>query len=496
MHYFGDWGVVTYRSGSITDATSTFLSFKSGKLYGRTVYEYVHSTEDSKDVPEKWRHFNPGHEHPDQNSFTFSPVGRRLITDGLYGPKLTYLNNVLMFSPGNTSECTRPWNGQLGDCYEWLRWKKPDEGRSHGRVVTTQLLNRVVFIAGEAVGAYHDSLRLRSVYRSLVLLKSDLLVVIDDVHLMPDSQMTHVSAVFNNHERRFTVATRAKSQPTRSGVEMLFDDGIYGITWTSAGGHSPAANITVVNYESGRGQLHTSNVNVTYALEGRHTRLMHVMYGPNTEPTTFRLVRDSVLITTEQDSYNIVVQSDDTDVASPLCSVTSSLHDTVIFYHSEPHTGSFTFPPSTENNDDDLHHLNKSVQRGRTHVPRNELHGPEHPHPEPNHPQHEPHLSLGSHRPPQFRPPTPHRQSLEPQYTQGGLNGPHRPPQESSVTNAKRFVLLFSLGGTYILVSRCTNCRFTRYTVLFYSIAFICAIRLALATLFTGEPADSRVNTD
>ena len=118
-----------------------------------------------------------------------------------------------------------------------------------------------------------------------MLLESDLLVAIDGVHLMPDSQMTHVSAFFNNHERHFTVATHAKFRPTRSGVEMFFDDGFYGITWTSAGGQRPAANTTVVKYISSRGQLHTSNVNVTYTLEGRHTRLVHVMYGPNTEPS-------------------------------------------------------------------------------------------------------------------------------------------------------------------------------------------------------------------
>ena len=387
LHYFGDWGVVTYRSGAITDFNATFLSFKSGKLHGRAVYDHVHSAGDAKAVREKWHHFNPGHEHPDQNSFTFSPAGRRLITDGLYGPKLTYLNNVLMLAPGNASECTRPWTGQLGDCYHWLRWLKPNVGRSHGRVVTTQLLNEVVFVAGEAVGAYHGSLRLRSVYRSLVLLKSDLLVVIDDVHLLPDSQTTHVSAFFNNHERRFTVATHAKSQPTRHGVEMLFDDGIYGIVWISAGGQSPAANITVENYKSSRGQLHTSNVNVTYTLEGRHTRLVHVMYGPNTEPASFRLTRDSVLITTEHDSYNITVKSDDSDVESPLCFVASTLHDTVQFYHSEPRTGSFTLNQRTNSNNDDKENLRNNIMHGGDHDPQHPLH-------EPDRPLYEPHYHI------------------------------------------------------------------------------------------------------
>ncbi|KAI0219372.1 hypothetical protein LSAT2_029079 [Lamellibrachia satsuma] len=343
LHYFSDWGVVTYRSGSITDSTSTFVSFKSGKLHGRAVYDSVHAAGGPDAVRAAWRHFNAGHEHPDQNSFTFSPAGRRLITDGLYGPKLTYLNNVLMLAPGDASACTRPWTGQLGDCDRWLRWTGAEDGRSHGQVVAAQTVHDVVFVAGEAVGAYHDSLLLSSVRRSLVLLKPDLLVVTDDLRLLPDSHVTHVSVFFNNHERPFRSAVHSMCRPPLSGVQMEFDDGLYGVMWTSAAGQSPIADVMLRNYSSSRGLLHTSNVNVTYAMEGRHTRLIHVIYGPQATPTSLQVVGDTVRITTAQDTYNVTVQSDDT-VSSPLCSVTS-LHDTVTFYPSKnPRQGHLLTP--------------------------------------------------------------------------------------------------------------------------------------------------------
>ena len=339
LHYFSDWGVVTYRSAAITTSTSTFLSVKSGKLHGRAVYDSVHAAGGPEAVRVAWKHFNAGHEHPDQNSFTFSPGGRRVITDGLYGPKMSYLNNVLLLAPGNDSACTRPWTGQLGDCDHWLRWLGDEDGRAHGEVLTAQLISGVVFVVGEAAGAYHRSLRLSSVRRSLLLLAPNLLLVVDDIRVLADSHVTHVSAFFNNHERRFTPARH----PAVSGVEVTFDDGeVGGVIWRSAGGQSPVADIVPRNYSSSRGPLTTSNVNVTYALEGRHTRLVHVVYGARAVPTSLRVVGDRVVITTARDSYNVTVRTSVTGVSLPLCSVVTSRHDTVTFYVVKPQTGSLT----------------------------------------------------------------------------------------------------------------------------------------------------------
>ena len=463
LHYFSDWGVVTYRSGSITDSTSTFVSFKSGKLHGRAVYDSVHAAGGPDAVRTAWRHFNAGHEHPDQNSFTFSPAGRRLITDGLYGPKLTYLNNVLMLAPGDASACTRPWTGQLGDCDRWLRWTGAEDGRSHGQVVAAQTVHDVVFVAGEAVGAYHDSLLLSSVRRSLVLLKPDLLVVTDDIRLLPGSHVTHVSVFFNNHERPFRSAVHSMFRPPLSGVQMVFDDGLYGVMWTSAAGQSPPADVMLRNYSSSRGLLHTSNVNVTYAMEGRHTRLVHVIYGPQAKPTSLHVVGDTVRITTAQDTYNVTVQSNDT-VSSPLCSVTS-LHDTVTFYPSKPQTGPSTDPHTRPSSDDTHYHMNNTHSRW--------AHETRPPH-EPQSPLHEPQSPLHEPQSPLYEPQSPLH---EPQYS---LHEQQHPLHERSDQSGHMSFVLWSLGGTVVTVVYC-KCRFSpKHKVFLYSLVFLSLFSLSL----------------
>lgn len=104
MHVFEDWGVVVYGKGvtnppdwSKTEPSGlTFLSFKCGVLHGRAINDIVKT----RPWPwiEGWRSFNPGHEHPDHGSFTYYPSGVPFITDALYGPKNTWLNNVVMFA--------------------------------------------------------------------------------------------------------------------------------------------------------------------------------------------------------------------------------------------------------------------------------------------------------------------------------------------------------------------------------------------------------------
>ena len=92
-HAFEDWGVVTYSSGPLTDEKTTFATFKSSAIRGK----YVHDL--TLEYPEFIDKTNPGHEHPDQNSFTLTFLGDMFITDGFYGMKYSQSNNVHMFYP-------------------------------------------------------------------------------------------------------------------------------------------------------------------------------------------------------------------------------------------------------------------------------------------------------------------------------------------------------------------------------------------------------------
>ena len=152
LHVFHDWGVVTYGGGQYLKRGNTFLSFKSGALNGEAVSEIVEQHL-LPDLQPGWYNFNPGHEHPDQNSFVFAPNGRYFITEALYSDKLTNLNNVLVFAPSDTSQCNQPWEGQAGECSKWIKFKNllPVP---RGKVVTATLSGKMLHVAGESVGAY------------------------------------------------------------------------------------------------------------------------------------------------------------------------------------------------------------------------------------------------------------------------------------------------------------------------------------------------------
>ena len=151
MHFFSDWGVVTYGGGQYLRKGNTFLSFKSGALNGEAVSDIVDYKLLSKFI-RGWENFNAGHEHPDQNSFVFAPNGRYFITEALYSDKLTHLNNVLLFAPSN-SLCNQPWEGQAGECFKWLKYKDYSPV-PRGEIITASLTDGIVHIAGEAVKAY------------------------------------------------------------------------------------------------------------------------------------------------------------------------------------------------------------------------------------------------------------------------------------------------------------------------------------------------------
>ena len=277
LHVFDDWGVVVYGGGgTYRGSDSTFLSFKSGKINGRGINDLVHT---NRSWLEGWKSFNAGHEHPDQNSFTFFPSGRPLITDGLYSMKFSSLNNVLLFAPSNESKCSKPWAGQRGDCAKWLRWKL--HGDANGEVVTATDKNGVIHTSGEAVEAYAPSLGVKSVYRNLILLNPALLVVFDYVESTDKSLLTHVSAMFNNIRERFTMLR------SRSGAKVNLAGQQYQVMWKTIDDVIPSAKLTLMKYKSQDNIRTSSNINITIPFHRRRAYLAVILYAKNQNVTDF-----------------------------------------------------------------------------------------------------------------------------------------------------------------------------------------------------------------
>uniref|UniRef100_A0A8C5R4J2 Dermatan sulfate epimerase like n=1 Tax=Leptobrachium leishanense TaxID=445787 RepID=A0A8C5R4J2_9ANUR len=290
LHVFPNWGVVTYGGGLTNTQTNTFFSFKSGKLGGRAVYDIVHFQPYS--WIDGWRSFNPGHEHPDQNSFTFAPNGQVFVSEALYGPKLSHLNNILVFAPSPTSQCNNPWEGQLGECSQWLKWIANDSGDAAGEIITATQHGDMTFVSGEAISAYSSSMKLKSIYRGLFLLNHQTLLVIDHIEKNPNSPISLVSAFFHNLDIDF------KYVPFRffnkfNGAMMDIWDAHYKMFWIDQNGNSPVAKIQEAEQAAEFKKRWTQFVNVTFQLNQRISRIAYVFHGPYVNVSKLKFLDDS-----------------------------------------------------------------------------------------------------------------------------------------------------------------------------------------------------------
>ncbi|XP_029517210.2 dermatan-sulfate epimerase-like protein [Oncorhynchus nerka] len=290
MHIFSNWGVVTYGAGLPNGQGNTFVSFKSGKLGGRAVYDIVHAKPYS--WLDGWNSFNPGHEHPDQNSFTFAPNGQVFVSEALYGPKYSYLNNVLVFGPSPSSQCNAPWEGQLGECAKWLRWTDEGVGDAAGELIAASSHRDTMFVSGEAAPAYSPAMRLRSVYRALVLLNSQTLLVLDHVEKLDDSPITSQSAFFHNLDIDFKYVPY-KFMDKYNGALMDVWDAHYKMFWFDSQGLSPDTRIQEAEQAAEFKKRWTQYVNVTFHMRGTVSRVAYVMHGPYVKVSNCRFLDSS-----------------------------------------------------------------------------------------------------------------------------------------------------------------------------------------------------------
>ncbi|CAH1784677.1 unnamed protein product [Owenia fusiformis] len=291
MYIFEAWGVITYSTGLDDPQRDTFLSFKSGKIHGETVYDHVHKAPDENPIKASI-HFNPGHEHPDKNSFTYFHNGNLVISEGLYGTKLSYLDNVLMFHPSDVSPCTGSWGGQLGDCERWLQWrKKVEQTYNRGDIISSSVNKDMVHIAGESVNAYHPSLKLSSVYRNLILVKPDLLFIMDHVEKRKGSKITHTSTFFNNYLNKFIGVCNLGIECDSAIIDTGGDT--FRIQWmaeTSKGTESTIKTFPS-NTASNHNRIH--NLNVTFELPDDINRMAYIIHSSQVTINSMNIIEST-----------------------------------------------------------------------------------------------------------------------------------------------------------------------------------------------------------
>jgi hypothetical protein len=240
LYHFEDWGVVTYRRG--WSAKDTFFSFKSGDPAGKAAWDLMLAKDPRLDAS------NVSHSHPDAGSFTFFPGGTDFLSGALYPkPKRTALNNTYTFTPGAAiaspvpqKAIQRMWDpkkisqigrlDEVGQSGEWAQWMGPTEAllklAPRANIVTAVEQGGGVFVSGEFGKAYPDRVRKRDggmaplgldrVYRSVLLLPEDVLLIVDRVETRGQVGANSYFRALSSKEHR-TSWTAAGSVATLSG---------------------------------------------------------------------------------------------------------------------------------------------------------------------------------------------------------------------------------------------------------------------------------------
>uniref|UniRef100_A0A8C5DRW9 Dermatan sulfate epimerase n=1 Tax=Gouania willdenowi TaxID=441366 RepID=A0A8C5DRW9_GOUWI len=313
LHYFEDWGVVTYGSALPADTNNTFLSFKSGKLGGRAIFDIVHKNK-YREWIKGWRNFNAGHEHPDQNTFTFAPNGVPFITEALYGPKYTLLNNAVVFGSDLSGSCFKPWAGQVTEACDskWLKYKVGLAADAQGRVEAAMERDGMVFIRGEGRSAYDPGLKIRSFQRNLILLHPQLLLLVDHIHVDPDSPTRTMSAFFHNTELPF----KGTTVDGVNGAFVSHGKDKYQMFWMDDTGYSKPGLMGYWNYPRGYPYNGSNYVNVTVPLRYPHTRVAYIFFGPDVDVQSFTLRGDServdIYVNMKYHSYTVYLLTAET----------------------------------------------------------------------------------------------------------------------------------------------------------------------------------------
>ncbi|XP_033846721.1 dermatan-sulfate epimerase isoform X1 [Periophthalmus magnuspinnatus] len=331
LHYFEDWGVVTYGSALPARTNSTFLSFKSGKLGGRAMYDIVHKNK-YKEWVKGWRNFNAGHEHPDQNSFTFAPNGVPFITEALYGPKYTLLNNAVLFGSDVPGACFKPWAGQITESCDskWLKYKTGQAADTQGQVEVAMHRQGMVFIRGEGSAAYNPELKVRSFQRNLLLLHPQLLLLVDHFALAEDSPSRAMSAFFHNTELSFSGIRKGSVH----GAFVRHENDKYKMFWMDDTGFSNKGSVGFWKYPSNFGYNGSNYVNVTAPLRYPFSRMVYALFGPGVELHYLKVRGDDqrldIRLSTKQQAYTVHLVTGAVP-SSPLYAMILNGHQKVVF---------------------------------------------------------------------------------------------------------------------------------------------------------------------
>ncbi|MEM5948281.1 DUF4962 domain-containing protein [Spirochaetia bacterium 38H-sp] len=162
---FPDLGLVSVRTG--WDSDSTVFVYKCGQPSGRKPWTYGHSLQ----YAHNWHVISAGHAHPDENSFILASGPDYLVVDEGYNRSCysRYHSTLLVDEKGQYKE--GGYNVFDGLGHDW-----------GGRLEKFFSAGSLVYVRGDASGAYDKDLLLERFSREILFLGNDWIVISDRIN--------------------------------------------------------------------------------------------------------------------------------------------------------------------------------------------------------------------------------------------------------------------------------------------------------------------------
>lgn len=227
----------------------------------------------------------------------------------------------------------------------------------------------MVFIRGEGRYAYNPELKIRNVQRNLLLLHPQLLLLVDHIHLDPDSPARAMSAFFHNTDLPF--------QGTKvDGVHGAFvshGEDKYKMFWMDDTSYSNKGVVGYWNYPRGYPYNGSNYVNVTMPLRYPHTRMAYIFFGPGVDVQSFSLRGDNervdIYLATKDHTYTIYLLTAEV-TSKPLFAMVLLDHKKIVFEKAAAMVSSL--PEEVEEYvsvmEDNLQHVKPVFQQMERHI--------------------------------------------------------------------------------------------------------------------------------
>lgn len=191
---FPDWGFVSARTSWKEDAA--FMAFKSSAPLGRKAWAAAHDLMNTTD----WDAISGGHLHPDENSFILMRGADYLMVDEGYSQAKQSVqhNTVLVDGKGQYNE----------GIYHVAKGLSETWGANLEAYYSSQ---DVVYVRGEAAGAYDPQLGLKKFNRQMIFWDQDLIFLFDQLSTAKPRKFDWILQTDSLAEKvsdgRFTVTT-------------------------------------------------------------------------------------------------------------------------------------------------------------------------------------------------------------------------------------------------------------------------------------------------